>query len=345
MDKEQIMRWTRQLCEAPGISGREGQGEKSAAQIARGLLSALGPVKESPLGSLLCTVQEGETDAPHLMLEAHLDQVGMTVTHLEEGGFLRVSNVGGLDNRLLPAMAVVIHTAGGPRPAVVASTPPHLIDGEEKPQKISDLLVDTGYSTEEAREFFRSGDPVTMDNRFIPMGEDLMLSAAQDDRVGCVAVIAAAHLIKEQKPGCKVSVVLASLEEVGGQGAATAAYALAPDRAIAVDVSFADGFGVPKHRCGTLGGGPMIGHAPGLDSAMTRRLQELCGEEDIPCQDEVMGGRTSTDADSIFAVGTGVRTALVSIPLRNMHTAVEVVKARDVLDTARLLAAYAKEVR
>lgn len=345
MDKEQIIDWARQLCQAPGISGREGQGEHSAAAVARRLLEPLGPVTETPLGTLICTLHEGKEGAPHLMLEAHLDQIGMTVTHLEEGGFLRVANVGGIDSRLLPALPVVIHTQEGPKPAVAASTPPHLIEGTEKPQKISEILIDTGYPEEKAKELFRPGDPVTMDSSFTTMGDGLMLSAAQDDRVGCVAVLAAAHLLKDQDLDCRVSVVLASMEEVGGQGAATATYALKPDQAVVVDVSFAQGFGVPKHKCGQMGGGPMIALAPGLDNTMVRQLEDLANAEEIPCQFEVSGGRTGTDADSVFHIGTGVRTAVLSIPLRNMHTAVELVQAQDVLDTARLMAAYAKEVR
>lgn len=341
---EQIIKLARQLCTAPGISGRESGDAHSAAQVARELLAELGTVEETPLGSLYCQVNPGREGAPHLMLEAHLDQIGMIVTHLEDGGFLRVANVGGIDQRLLPAMPVVIHTKAGPKPAVVASTPPHLIEGEEKPPKMADLLLDTGYTGEEAKSIFAPGDPVTIDSPFVEMNSNILQSGAQDDRIGCVAVLAAAKMIQEQKPECRVTVVLSSMEEVGGQGAATATFALRPDQAIAVDVSFADGFGVPAYRCGKLGGGPMIGVAPGLDSAMLARLEDLCGQIGIPHQREVMGGRTHTDADAIFDVGAGVRTALLSIPLRNMHTGVEITAVADVMATARLMAAYAKEV-
>ena len=344
METKEVLELAQALCTAPGISGREGDRAHGAAEVAKELLAPLGKVEVSPLGSVICTVQEGKAGAPHLMLEAHLDQIGMVVTCLEDGGFVRVSNVGGLDRRLLPALPVTIHAKTGDYAAVVASTPPHLSGGEEKPMKMEDLVIDTGFSDEKARELFAPGDPITMDSAFTVLGEERMLSASQDDRIGCVAVIGAAREIARTKPDCRVTVVLASMEEVGGQGAGAAAFALAPDEAIAVDVSFADGFGVPKSHCGKMGGGPMIGIAPALDNAMTARLEALAGEEGIPCQLEAMGGRTSTDADAIFVARGGVRTALISIPLRNMHTSVELVDARDVAMTAQLLAAYAKEV-
>ena len=222
MERSEIVRMTRQLCQAPGTSGRE----DGAAEAAEALLSPLGRVERTPLGSVLCHVCKGEPGAPHLMLEAHLDQIGMVVTRLEKGGFLRVANVGGLDCRLLPASPVTVHGQGGRYPGVIASTPPHLCDGKEKPLKMEDILVDTGLSQEEAEAAFAPGDPVTLDGGFTMMANDMMLSPCQDDRVGCVAVIAAAGMIQEAKPRCRVTVCLSAQEETSGFGAGTAAFSL-----------------------------------------------------------------------------------------------------------------------
>ena len=256
MEIREIIQMTRALCEAPGTSGRE----DGAAAVAEEMLSSLGPVTRNPLGSVLCTVCQGEPGAPHLMLEAHLDQIGMVVTRLEKGGFLRVANVGGLDCRLLPASPVTVHARGGRYSAVISSTPPHLCDGKEKPLKMEEILVDTGLSDERAREVFAPGDPITLDGAFTMLANDLMLSPTQDDRVGCVAVIAAAKLLQEKAPRCRVTVCLSAQEETSGYGAGTAAFALAPDMAILVDVSFGDGFGVKDHECGQMNGGE-IGRA------------------------------------------------------------------------------------
>lgn len=341
MEIREIIQMTKTLCEAPGTSGRE----DGAAAAAEALLAPLGPVSRTPLGSVLCTVCPGEPGAPHLMLEAHLDQIGMVVTRLEKGGFLRVANVGGLDCRLLPASPVTVHARDGRYPAVIASTPPHLCDGKEKPLKMEEILVDTGLSDEAAKEAFAPGDPITLDGAFTMMANDLMLSPAQDDRVGCAAVIAAAKMLGKEPPRCKVTVCLSSQEETSGFGAGTAAFALAPDMALLVDVSFGDGFGVKDHECGQMNGGVEIDLAPAVNRGMFQCLCDLAKEKEIPWQTHIMGGRTGTDTDIVAASGRGVRCGLLSIPLRSMHTAVETVSAQDVLNTARLMAEFAREVK
>lgn len=341
MELQEIISLTQQLCGAPGTSGRE----DAAAAVAEALLKPLGPVARTPLGSVLCTVNDGQPDAPHLMLEAHLDQIGMVVTRLEKGGFLRVANVGGLDCRLLPASPVTIHGKGGKHPAVISSTPPHLSDGKEKPPKMEDILVDTGLSEALAKEAFAPGDPVTLDGGFSLLANERMLSPAQDDRVGCAAVIAAAKMIKEKPPKCKVTVCLSSQEETSGYGAGTAAFALAPDMALIVDVSFGDGFGVKDHECAKMDGGVEIDLAPAVNRKIYDRLRAIAIEKDIPWQTCAMGGRTGTDTDIVASSGKGVRCGLLSIPLRSMHTAVETVSARDVQSAVRLMAAFAQEVK
>lgn len=341
MERSEIVRMTRLLCQAPGTSGRE----DGAAEAAEALLSPLGRVERTPLGSVLCHVCKGEPGAPHLMLEAHLDQIGMVVTRVEKDGFLRVANVGGLDCRLLPASPVTVHARGGRYSAVISSTPPHLCDGKEKPLKMEEILVDTGLSDERAREVFAPGDPITLDGAFTMLANDLMLSPTQDDRVGCVAVIAAAKLLQEKAPRCRVTVCLSAQEETSGYGAGTAAFALAPDMAILVDVSFGDGFGVKDHECGQMNGGVEIDLAPAVNRGMFDRLCQLAREKEIPWQTHIMGGRTGTDTDIVASSGRGVRCGLLSIPLRSMHTAVETVSANDVLSTARLMAEFAREVK
>ena len=166
---------------------------------------------------------------------------------------------------------------------------------------------------------------------------------ALDDRIGCAAVIAAAQEIAAEKPDCRVTVLLSSMEEIGGQGAMTGGFAVRPDYAIAVDVSFGDGFGCRAEQTAPLGGGPMLGLAPILDRTFTLRLQELAKAHEIPLQPEPMGGRTGTDADDLAAAGPGIKTALISIPLRSMHTVAETVDLADAANTARLMALAAKE--
>lgn len=341
MTEERILDMARRLTQVHGVSGREYPAAAAAAE----LLAPMGQVEISPLGSVCCTVCPGAPNAPHIVLEAHLDQIGLIVTHLEENGFLRVANVGGFDRRLLPAAPVTIHTENGDFPGVIASVPPHLASDEdrEKPPKIEDLLIDTGCSTETARQRFAPGDLITLDGHFILMNEKYLVSNALDDRIGCVSVIAAAEELHRLQPGWKVTVLLASMEEIGGGGAPTSAFHLTPDQAIAVDVTFGNGFGIPEHRCRKMGGGPCVGIAPAVNREMASRLMAVAEAAGIPWQPEVMGGRTGTDTDAIASSGRGVRTALLSIPQRNMHTIVETIHLDDVINTARLMAEYVKE--
>lgn len=341
MKNDLIFRMARPLCAPDGVSGREG----GVFSVAESLLKKHGPVTKTPLGSLLCTVNEGEAGAPHLLLEAHLDQIGLVVTRVEEGGFLRFAPIGGIDCRWLPASPVVIHSAAGDYPGVVTSVPPHLAAGaESKEIKAEALLIDTGFSTESAKLLFAPGDAVTFDVTLMPMQNDRLCGMALDNRIGCVAVLAAAAMIAAAKPRARVSVLLSSMEEVGGQGAVTGAFAAMPDYAVAVDVGFGDGYGVKAEQCGELGKGPMLGLAPILNRAFGGRLRRAAQKNGIPLQNDPMGGRTGTDADEIAVTGCGVRAALLSIPLRAMHTMVETVDSEDVMNTARLLALAAEEV-
>lgn len=341
MKNDLIFRMARPLCAPEGISGREG----GIAAVAEEQLKKLGPVVRTPLGSLLCTVNEGMPNAPHLLLEAHMDQIGLVVTRVEEDGFLRFASVGGIDARWLPASPVIVHAATGDFPAVVSSVPPHLKGKDDKKGiKLEDLLLDTGFSTKSAKILFAPGDAVTFEATLMPLQNDRICGMALDDRIGCVAVLAAAAMIAKQKPAARVTVMLASMEEVGGQGALTAAFAVQPDYAVAVDVGFGDGYGVKAEQSCPLGKGPMLGIAPILDREFSARLRRAAKENGIPLQDDPMGGRTGTDADDIALTGSGVHTALISIALRSMHTVVETVDSDDVMNTARLLALAAEEV-
>ena len=336
---ERIAAAAKKLCEAPGPSGRE----CAAYAAAKELLSPMGEVKRTPLGSLLCCVNEGKEGAPHLLLEAHLDQIGFIVTRVEEG-FLRFSKIGGIDARWLPATPVVIHAAAGDYPGIITSVPPHLAgDGRDHSIKIENLLIDTGFTAETAAKLFAPGDIVTFAAKPVELQNKRLAGPALDDRIGCAAVIAAAEEIAAEKPDCKVTVLLSSMEEVGGQGAETGGFTSQPDYAIAVDVSFGDGFGCAPEKTSPLGGGTMLGYAPILDREFTMKLKKLAEENNIPLQHEPMGGRTGTDADELATAGRGIKMALLSIPLRSMHTVAETIDPEDAANTARLMALAAKE--
>jgi len=326
------------LCARTGVSGLEGE----AAAYAADLLRQYGEVVTTPLGSLLCSVRPAGRGEPLLLLDAHIDEIGMIVTYIEDKGFLRVAACGGIDRRLLMASLVSVHTASGPLAGIVCSVPPHLSSDEDKKnKKVEEIYIDIGFPADRAKELVQPGDRVTINAQDRELMNGLVSGRAIDDRAGCMALLCAAETLAGAQLRCGVTVLFSSMEEVGGQGARTAAYTAAPTHAIAVDVSFAHTPDAPRERCGELYAGPMIGFAPVLSRQMSDRLVALARENAIPFQLEVMGGKTGTNADAIVTARGGVVTGLVSIPQKYMHTPIETVAVEDVENTGKLLAAYA----
>lgn len=326
----------RTLCAAPGVSGCEGR----AAQTAAALLEAYMPVKIDALGSVT-GVADGAGDT--LLLDAHIDQIGLVVTAVDETGFLKFARCGGADARVLAAAQVTVH-GREPLQGVVISTPPHLRSGDEKkPVDFDDLAIDVGLPQAEAKRLVAPGDRVTFNGEFVSLCGDRVCAPAIDDRAGVSVILRCLQLLQGVRHGRRLAVQFSAQEETGGSGAQAAAFTAQPAEALACDVSFAWVPGLEKEKYAVLGGGTMIGYAPALDYEMSRRLSALAEEKKIAAQPEVMGGRTGTNCDEIQVSRGGVRTGLLSVPLRNMHTACEIVDLADLEATARLMAAYIAE--
>lgn len=336
------------LLEFSALTGVSGM-ETEAARYGAKLLEAYGKVRVSPLGSVICTVRKPEQNGVHIMLDAHMDEIGMAVSYIEEKGFLRVGETRSMDERGLLASPVTVHTENGPVAGVICSIPPHLNKDKDgaKNKKAEEIYIDIGASGKaEAEKLVSPGDRVTMKSRARELLNGLVSCKALDDRAGCAALVKALdYLGLDGNPlNCGLSVVFSSMEEVGGQGAKTAAYEVNPTHAVAVDVSFAHTPQSKKEKCGELRKGPMVGFAPILSADISKRLCALAEENKIPFQHEVMSGRTGTNADAIATARAGVRTALVSIPLRYMHTPIETVSVEDVENTAKLIAAFIRDL-
>lgn len=323
-----------ELCAASGVSGAENEAAKTAAA----LLSKYMPAKVDNLGSVTGTTGEGDV---HILLDAHLDQIGLVVTAIDADGFLKVTKCGGADIRVLAAAEVTVH--GKEKLfGVITSTPPHLAkpDEADKAAGFDDMAVDIGMSAEQAKKLVSAGDRITFNGSYSKLLGSRVCSPSIDDRAGVAAILRCLELIKAKKLNCKISVMFSVQEETGGSGAQAGAFAANADEAIAVDVSFASAPGVSGEKYASLGGGTMIGFGPSLDYAMSRKLSNIAKDKNIPNQPEVMGGKTGTNCDEIQVAGRGVKTALLSIPLRNMHTAAEVCDLEDIESTARLMAEY-----
>ena len=280
---------------------------------------------------------KGESDYT-LMLDAHIDQIGMVVTDVDDNGFLTVKNAGGIDIRSLPSRRVTVH--GKEKiTAVFCSTPPHLASGEKTYDNITDIKLDTALG-KKAKDIVSIGDYVTFSNTPKELINDRVCGRSFDDRAAVACLIAVAEFLSSKKLPINVAFVLSDGEELGLRGIRTASFKVNPDEAVAVDVSFGDGIGISSEECSPLGSGAMIGVSPTLDSKISKKLVSLCENKNIPYTSEVMGSKTGTNADMISVNREGVITGLVSIPLRNMHTDVEIADLKDLKAVCDLLCEY-----
>lgn len=335
---EEIERLTYALCAAPGTPGDEAE----AMEAAKKALSFCGEVIVHPLGGVTGIL--GNKNAKRrLLFDAHVDQIGLAVTQIDEKGFLHVTGVGGVDCRTMPGSPITVYGSEALQ-GVVAMLPVHANDKSDKVKPVQEQIIDLGIEKEEVEKLISVGDRAALTRGVKKLMGNRVSGTALDDRAGCACIIRAAQLIHEhiEKLNCCVMVLCSTREEVGGQGAQISTYALEPTEAVAVDVSFAKQPGADQLTA-ELGAGPMIGYSAALDRRISKRLTALAEKHGIPYQTEVMGGRTGTNCDEISISRGGVRTGLISVPQRNMHTPAEICDLEDMEDIAKLLAAYAFE--
>jgi len=323
----------RKLCALPCVSGDEPITNSGLIP----LIDSLGAVETLPNGTVICRMPEKGENLPTVMLTAHLDRIGLMVTRISDKGFVHMASVGGIDRRTLAGARVALQTKSGILRGVVCSTPPHLSSGDGKLPSRDDVSVDMGLTAERARELIGYGDRAVLEAPFTELLGDRVCSPALDDRAGCAVIIRAAELLKNCD---KYNIVLAfaAQEETSGGGAQTAANYVQPDFCFVVDVTFGDVPDEDDAHTVKFGGGPAVGFAPILDRRLSEKLIDTAKAKNIPWSPEVMSGRTGTDADAIVVSGKGVRTGLVSIPQRYMHTTCEIVAVADCENTARLIA-------
>jgi putative aminopeptidase FrvX len=335
------------LLRAAGPSGHE----TAPAQVWRDSVAAFSDdVRADRVGSSIVRVP-GTSGGPTLAVIGHIDEIGVHVTHIEDSGLLRFGEVGGWDPIQLVGQRIVLTTRGGELRGVVGRKPIHLIRGEErdKAPKTKDLHIDVGAADgDEARTMVRIGDVGVIDVAPLPMPNGRLASRSLDNRVGSYVAAETARLVAVAggAPGDVFGLAVAQ-EETTFAGARTSAFGLDPDVAVVVDVTHAtDQPGVElgqdtKHE---LGSGPVVARGTTLHPAVTELLLDTAEAEGIPHTVESLGRATGTDADAVHASRTGVPSAVISIPLRYMHSSVELVAVADVEAAARLLAAFAQRL-
>ncbi len=292
------------------------------------------------LGSLVGVRRCGKPGAKKLLLDAHLDEIGLVVTGMKDG-FLRFGTIGGVDPRMLPDREITVLT-DPPLLGVVACLPPHVLSAEdrEKAPPIEDFYVDVGFSQEEAEALIPVGTPMVFRDTFIPLGESQLCSKAMDDRSCFVTLLRAAELLRDRELDVDLYLMGSTREEVSGAGAVVVTQTICPDFCVAVDVTHGITPDSPKGKAYAVGGGPAVGIGPNMTRWMTRRLFEKAAAEGIEVQKEVMEGAIGTNGWGMQICNEGVATAIVSLPLKYMHTPVEVLEESDIEQVACLLAAF-----
>jgi putative aminopeptidase FrvX len=290
----------------------------------------------------------GRGEHPLLAVVGHIDEIALLVSHVGDKGFLHVVGSGGWDPQVLVGQRVQVLTREGPVPGVVGRKPIHLLEQEERKKavELKRLHVDIGARDgDEARERISEGDQVVIAAEPVEMANGRVASRSLDNRLGVYVALEVARRVHEAGGGGgPVAGVAAVQEEIGAHGARAMAYGLQPDLAVVVDVTHAtDAPGVEPGELGKhgLGDGPVITRGAIVSRPLNDLLDEAARAEGIDCATEVAGGATHTDADVVHMSRTGVPTAIVSIPLRYMHSPVELVELADVEATIALIAAMA----
>ena len=328
-----------ELLRAGAPSGYEGP----AAEVWR---KAAGFADEQDTDGLGSSIARVGSEAPLLAIVGHIDEIGLLITHIDEKGFLWFTSIGGWDPQILVGQRVQVLTKDGPVPGVAGRKPIHLLDPDQRKKvvELKGMHIDIGAADgEEASSLVRVGDPVVIAAEPQPVLGDRLVSKSMDNRLGAyVALESLRRCAEGEGPGGSMAGVAAVQEEIGLFGARTSTFELRPDIAIAVDVTHAtDAPGVEENPHGShhLGSGPVIGRGSTLSPRVFEFLVETAEAEGIEYSISASGRGTSTDADVLQISRAGIPTGLVSIPLRYMHSPVEMCDLNDVEAVVNLLAA------
>lgn len=327
------------LSNTNGVSGNE---MEIGIEIASHFKRYCSQVKTDKLGNIIAYKQgENKNNKAKIMLAAHMDEIGLMVKKIDQNGFILFTNVGGIDERTLLAQEVIVHGDKNIY-GIIGAKPPHLLKDKEKDStiKIEDLYIDVGLSEAEARKVISVGDFITIKRNFKGLGRGYVVGKALDNRAGVTVLLECLKELERVNHDTDVFLVTTVQEEVGLRGAITSTYQIMPDLGIAIDVGHGRTPDLPKEDTIELGKGPGITLGPNIHPSIHERFVECSKEYNIPYQSEVSPSSTGTDAWAMQVTKSGVPTGLISVPLRYMHTSVELLNIKDVIHAGRLLALF-----
>jgi endoglucanase len=336
------------LLTAAGPSGYE----QAPAAVFREAAAAFAEVTYDSVGSTVARVPARPPGGGRsVAVVGHIDEIGLIVHHIDDNGYLWFTGVGGWDPIILVGQRVSIATRSGPVPGVVGKKPIHLMkeDDRKKVPLLKELHIDIGAADgDDARSRVRVGDVAVIAAEPVEFPHGRWVSRSMDNRLGCYVALEAARLVAEAggAPG-DVFALAVTQEEITFAGARTTAYSLRPDIALAVDVTFAtDPPGLDEKELGRheLGSGPVLQRGSTLDPRVFELLHETAEAEGIPFTVAASARATGTDADAFHISRGGVPSSVVSVPLRYMHSPVEMMELADIENAARLIAAFARRL-
>jgi putative aminopeptidase FrvX len=331
----------KKLLETPGTSGGEQEVQK---QVRAFVGDFADDITTDVHGNVIVTVNPSGKKT--ILLDAHCDQIGLIVRHIDSKGFLRVNPVGGWDMQILLGQRVIVHSNSGYLPGIIARKPIHLLDPEERRTvpKMKDLWVDIGAaSQQEAQELVRVGDFVTPEPCLRELRNGRLSGVAMDDRCGVWVILKALQKVAAGNPSVRVVAVSAVQEEIGLRGATTSSWTVDPDVAIAVDVTHAtDCPGIDQNEFGRIeiGGGPVVVRGANANPVVFEMLTQQAGKAEIPVQINALGYPASNDGAAVQLTRGGCAAGLVTLPNRYMHSPVELVAESDLQNAADLIAAF-----
>jgi putative aminopeptidase FrvX len=331
------------LLSTPGPSGDEAAPARVWRNEAARFADA---VSADVRGNSLAVLNGG---APRVLLDGHIDEIGLMVAHIDEDGYLYFAGIGGWDSQVLVGQRVRLLGRTGEVLGVIGKKPIHLQkDDRDKVSKLDDLWIDIGAKSKaEALERVRLGAVGVIDAPIIELPNGRIVARSIDNRIGAFVVLEALRRLAADRPAVTVAALAAAQEEIGGAGASVAAFAFEPQVAIVVDVTFAtDSPGSDKRRWGDvkLGGGPVLSRGSANSPVLYDMLLEAAEAEDIPYAVQITPRYTATDADNIHLARGGVAAAVVSVPNRYMHSPNEMIDLVDVEHTINLLVALVRRL-
>jgi len=343
--RKESLAFLQDLVDAPSPSGFE----QPAQAVVRDYLAPYADeVRTDVMGNVIASLNpEGK---PRVMLAGHCDEIGFMVRYITDQGFVHFSPIGGVDAHLVPGQRVHIHGAKGPVLGVVGKKAIHLMEAEERKKVLlfHQQWIDIGAADrKDAEKRVAIGDCVTFATKFDRLHGDIVVARGFDDKMGSFVVAEAMRLASEGKLKAALFAVSTVQEEIGLRGATTSAFSVAPEAAVAVDVTHGTDYpDADKKLFGDikLGGGPVLHRGANMNPEVARRLAAASKKARIPCQMIGVPGASGTDAWAIQLARGGVATGLVSVPLRYMHTPIEVMHLRDLENSASLLAAFVADL-